>query len=259
MSTGGLAVTINAMPLYFGTAQYVLGVTVFICDLLIFSTLTCLMLTRFVLYPSTIKNSWLHPHESMFIPCWFLSIASIILGINSFAPSHAGPWIAVLTRVLFWMYISVTFPVSVLLYITQFFQARESIETMTPTWVLGIFATMLSGTIASQISGSQNSKNGVPIIIAGFMIQGLGFWVFLAIIGVFFQKIFTSRKFPAPSARFGFYMFVGGPGFTTLALVALGRAASTDGVFYMDFILGIPGAGNIARVWADLFGAFFWG
>ncbi|CCG84946.1 protein of unknown function [Taphrina deformans PYCC 5710] len=37
MSTGGLAVTINSMPLYFGTAQYVLGVTVFIIDLIIFT------------------------------------------------------------------------------------------------------------------------------------------------------------------------------------------------------------------------------
>lgn len=38
MSTGGLAVTINAMPLYFGTAQYVIGVTIFILDLIIFTT-----------------------------------------------------------------------------------------------------------------------------------------------------------------------------------------------------------------------------
>lgn len=71
----------------------------------------------------------------MFIPCFFLSIASIILGINSFAVSHTGPWTVVLLRVLFWLYVSVTFPVSVLLYITQFFEARETVETMTPTWV----------------------------------------------------------------------------------------------------------------------------
>lgn len=93
------------------------------------------MITRFVLYPSTIKNCWLHPHESMFIPCFFLSVASIILGINSFAPSHTGPWIVVLLRVLFWLYVTITFPVSVLLYITQFFNAQESVESMTPTWV----------------------------------------------------------------------------------------------------------------------------
>lgn len=44
-----------------------------------------------------------------------------------------------------------------------------------------------------------------------------------------------------------------------MALIGLGRAASVNGVFYTDFILGSPGAGNIARVFADLFGAFFWG
>lgn len=91
------------------------------------------------------------------------------------------------------------------------------------------------------------------------MLQGLGFWVFMCIMACFFAQIFMAKKFPSPSARFGLYMFVGGPGYTTLALVALGRAASSDGVFYMDFILGVPGAGNIARVWADLFGSFFLG
>lgn len=130
-------------------------------------SLTALMLTRFTLYPSTLRNCWHHPHESMFIPCFFLSIAGIILNINSYAISHTGPWTVVLVRVLFWMYVSVTFPVSILLYITLFFNARETLETMTPTWVLPIFCTMLSGTIASQVSTSQTAANGVPIIIAG--------------------------------------------------------------------------------------------
>lgn len=103
----------------------------------------------------------------MFIPCFFLSIASIILNINSFAISHTGVWTVVLVRVLFWLYITITFPVSILLYVTLFYQAKESIETMTPTWVLPIFCTMLSGTIASQVAASQDSSNGVPIIIAG--------------------------------------------------------------------------------------------
>lgn len=37
MSTAGVAVAINVMPLYFGTAQYVIGVTLFIIDLIIFT------------------------------------------------------------------------------------------------------------------------------------------------------------------------------------------------------------------------------
>ncbi|CCG84947.1 protein of unknown function [Taphrina deformans PYCC 5710] len=118
---------------------------------------------------------------------------------------------------------------------------------------------MLSGTIGSQVAANQDPKNGVPIIIAAIMMQGLGFWVSLLTIGIFIQKIFCGTKFPPPSARFGLYMFVGSPGFTTLALVACGRAASSSGVFYMDFILGTTGAGEIARVFLDLFGAFFWG
>lgn len=164
------------------------------------------MITRFILFPSTIKNCWKHPHESMFIPCFFLSIASIILGINAFAVSHTGPWIIVALRVLFWLYVAVTFPASVLLYMSQFFHAKESLNTMNPTWCLGIFQIMLSGTIASQLAANQDSKNGVPIIIAGFMMQGLGFFFSLLIIGIFIQKIFCGTKMPPPSARFGLYM-----------------------------------------------------
>lgn len=63
-----------------------------------------------------------------------------------------------------------------------------TLQSMTPAWILPVFPIMLSGTVASVISGSQPPHQAIPILVAGTTFQGLGI-----LISVFMYSNYIGR------------------------------------------------------------------
>lgn len=62
-----------------------------------------MLLTRFYYYPYTFKASFLHPTESLFVPASVVSFGTILVNISQYGPDYAGPWLAEIVAVLFWI------------------------------------------------------------------------------------------------------------------------------------------------------------
>lgn len=157
-------------------------------------------------------------------PTFFLSISVILSDIQVYGAASTGPWLLVALRILFWVYVAVTFLSGVFQYLLLFTGKPLTIQSMTPAWILPIFPVMLSGTIASGIAGSQPPHHGIPIIIAGFTFQTLGFLVSILMYSNYVRRLMTDGL-PSPNTRPGMFISVGPPSFTGLAYIGMSNAA----------------------------------
>jgi C4-dicarboxylate transporter/malic acid transport protein len=224
MSTGGLALLLSptTQPHTFDGLE-IIGKIVYIFDLVIFSLITCAMIYRFMQRPALLRESIGHPTEGLFMPTVFLSLASIIGGINIYGIPSCGPWLVVVYRVLFWLYFALTFILAVGMYYMLFSSPSLKVEDMTPAWDLPIFPVMLSGTVASLGASNQPVEYAVPMIVAGVLAQGLGMIVSVLMYACYIHRM-IQYGFPSPTSRPAMFIAVGPPAFTSLALIGMADA-----------------------------------
>lgn len=190
MSTGGIALLLANTPHKF-RALTVLGDVVFILDICLFLLLTVGISTRFILYPKAFGASLRDPTESLFFPTFWISLLSIFANIQEYGVPHCGQWLIATLRVLFWMYAAFTFVGAVGQYCYLFAAKQQTLQSMTPAWILPIFPVMLCGTFASVITASQTPEHALPILIAGITFQGLGIMVACFMYGPYLGRLMT--------------------------------------------------------------------
>jgi C4-dicarboxylate transporter/malic acid transport protein len=255
MSTGGLALLLhpNNQANTF-TGLLTIGKVVYIFDLVAFSLITIAITYRFIRRPQLLKESLTHPSESLFVATAFLSLASIIGGMNLYGVPECGPWLLVVYRVLFWIYFAVTFLIACGHYYLLFSSPALKIQDMTPAWDLPIFPFMLSGTIASIGAGKQPPTHALTMIVAGLTAQGLGM-----IVSVIMYVMYVHRMiewgFPAPKGRPAMFIAVGPPAFTSLALIGMANAFPQNTTYFGE---NGPATTNTLRLLATMVAIFIW-
>lgn len=252
MATGGIATLLNAQPNTFPGLKTI-GKVVFIYDLVLFVAFTAMISARFIMFRGTFMSALTHPTESLFIPTFFLSIVNIFNCIQAYAVPVCGPWLLVVQRVAFWIYLACVFVLATGQY-TYLFTAppnRLTVQSMTPAWLLPIFPAMLTGTFASQIVKTQPPEHQATIIIAGITMQGLGWMVSFLMYGVYITRL-MQYGLPEPKLRPGMFIAVGPPSFTGLALIGISTSVPSDyGVFAEN-----PGMAEMMKQLALLFAMY---
>lgn len=225
MSTGGFALLLDVTPNRF-PGLTTIGKVVYIFDLVLFVLLCAAITTRFIFKPGALPRSLKHPQESLFFGTFWLSMPTIIAGMNNYGVSTigaGGEWLVVTIRVLFWIYVACTLLVALFQYWYLFTAKEMTIHSMMPSWILPIFPQMLSGTVASVIASNQPPAQRLPIIVAGVTCQGLGMMVSFMLYGIYIGRLMQDGL-PAPSMRPGMFIAVGPPAFTALALIGMSNA-----------------------------------
>jgi len=206
MSTGGIALVLSQTPHRF-RGLTTIGEIVFILDLILFVFICSGIAARFIMFPKAFVASLQHPTESLFFPTFWISVANILSNIQIYGVPHAGPWLVVVVRVLFWIYVACTMLVAVGQYSFLFTGKQFTRQSMTPAWILPVFPIMLSGTIASTIGADQPASETLPVLVAGVTFQGLGI-----LIAIFFYSLFLGRLMteglPSPNLRPGMFIAV---------------------------------------------------
>jgi len=237
MATGGLALLLNGgtQPHSFDGLNTI-GKVVYIFDLVVFVTLCSCMTYRFVRWPKTFLESITHPTESLFLGPLFLSTATIISCMGRYGEPNTGPWLIWVLRILFWLYVALTFILAVSQYALLFTSPKLKLIDMTPAWDLPIFPFMLSGTIASVTGGMQPPEHAVPILVAGITAQGLGFTV-ATLMSVLYVRRMIEFGLPPPAARPAMFIAVGPPSFTALALFGMAMNFPRNYINYFSYYL----------------------
>ena len=256
MSTSGIALTLALTPHRFPGLD-IIGLVILIMDILFFSFTTVALGLRFALHRHTFRKACTHPMEALFIPTFFLAIAAFLCSIEEYGDMFIhGSAINGLHRfsgAIFWVYLAVTFAVSVFQYhmLAVVKEGRRlTVNSMTPTWILPIFPVMLAGTLASVFSKYQPADQALAMLGAGLAAQGLGMLVSIFMYSTYLSRLMT---FGLPFQRPGMFIAVGPPSFTGAALVNM--AADIPRVFEeasRSHLTSIIGTENIAILAAGI-------
>ncbi|OBR09633.1 C4-dicarboxylate transporter/malic acid transporter [Colletotrichum higginsianum IMI 349063] len=269
MSTGGIALLLGQTPHRFRGLDTI-GLVVFLLDVVLIFLITAALCLRFSFFRKTPAKAITHPSEALFIPTFFLSIAAALSNIQHYAVPKCGPWLVVTMRVCFWVYLVVTFFLSVGMYHLLFTGRRRlSLDSMTPAWILPIFPVMLSGTLAAFMAATQPPDQAAAMLGAGLAAQGLGFLISAFMYATYLSRLMTIGL---PVQRPGMFIAVGPPSFTAAALVSMGaqvpRLITSADSFISDslsstaYLTGMENPGTVAfavRAMALFSAVFLWG
>ncbi|KAH7150360.1 voltage-dependent anion channel [Dactylonectria estremocensis] len=252
MSTGGIALLLHGAPHRFPGLD-IIGKIFFLLTVVLFIGLVAGIAYRFYSTPPALKASLMHPTESLFFPCFLLSVATILANTAAYGVPATGPWLAVALRVCFWIYAAVSVISAIVQFFALFNGARLPIHSMTPGWILPIFPAMLTGTLASAIMPSQPPEQRLPILVAGVTYQGLG-WIVASLIYPLYLGRLMQDGLPAPAMRPGMFIAVGPAGYTTLALIGMARSIPSDYGYFAAY----PAAEQVLRILALWVGLWIW-
>ncbi|KAJ5520668.1 C4-dicarboxylate transporter/malic acid transport protein [Penicillium fimorum] len=253
MSAGGLALLIANQPNKFQGCREI-GLAIYIINLLLFSLLCSLMAARFIIHGGAL-NSLRHEREGLFFPTFWLSVATMITGLDKYFGDNAAPSFTTTLEVLFWIYCFCTFTLAVVQYSFVFTSHTYRLQTMMPSWILPAFPIMLSGTIASVIASRQPERAAIPIVTAGMTFQGLGFCLSFMMYSHYIGRLMESGL-PCREHRPAMFICVGPPAFTALALV--GMAQGLPATFRVMGSEDTAADGRMIEILAFTAGAFLW-
>ncbi|CAJ2511407.1 Uu.00g070320.m01.CDS01 [Anthostomella pinea] len=251
-STGGITILLSQTPYQFHGLQTT-GVVVFILNLVLFLIFCAAMITRFVLHPHMIKHSFTNPPEPLFVGSFMLSMATSIICMERFGVSHTGVWLVVAIRVLFWIYAAITLLYATIEWVVIFAASPFKPIKMNPAVFLLIFNTMLTGTIAASIAGSQPPYHRLPILVAGIAYQGLG-WIVSVLLLAWFLGSLLENGLGSPNLRPGLFMPVGSARYTIVSLIGCARYIPPGYGFFARF----PNAVEILQLVALWVSIFLW-
>ncbi|KAI0973085.1 voltage-dependent anion channel [Xylaria arbuscula] len=251
-STGGVAVMLSQTPFQFHGLQTV-GVVVFILNLVLFVCFCTAMLTRFILHPNLFKKSVTTPPECFFLASFWLSIATTIICMQRFGVQHSGPWLVVVIRVLFWIYAAVTLLYYTTIFATLYLKPIIKPGELQPAVFLAAYNTMLTGTVAGSIAGSQPPAQRLPIIVAGVAYQGLG-WMLCLILMPWFVGNTIGNGPGGPNQRPNLFLAVGSAGYTIVCLISCSQYLPNGYSYFARHPTGV----EILQVMADWISVFLW-
>jgi len=252
-STGGLAIILAECPKQFD-GLHTIGAVVFVLNIVLWLTFTGLTVTRWILQPAKFKSSFTQPPECFFYGSWWLTIATIIIGMQFFGVPHSGPWLITAIRVCFWIYAACTLLSSVVVFVLMSKHSHLPNPGANPAILLTAFHTMLTGTIAAAIVKEQPLEHRLPMMIAGVGYQGYGWILCMFYLSFIFNSVLQNGFPPANSTRPGFFMLVGTAGYTIVVLLGNARGAPTDYGYFSTH----PMAAEILLIVATWTGVFLW-
>lgn len=165
MSTAGISLLCSLFPpIYRYKGLTELGTAIFVLAIVFQLAIISLLISRFMLFPSTIPPALTRPSHTLFLGTILLSLTTILCNVQMYVVPHAGPRLPAALSVSFWIYLVSTF----VLYVTQYYLlfaattpvSKRNHKTMklgdvTSAWLLSVFPIMLAGTLAAFFLSSK--------------------------------------------------------------------------------------------------------
>ncbi|KAJ2895501.1 hypothetical protein MKZ38_006404 [Zalerion maritima] len=227
MATGGIANLLHSIP-YRSEWLRVSGVCFYLFNLLLFITNCVLITMRFWMRKGSFVGSFTDQVESLFIPSFVVSIATILINTCEYGLERTGPWLQHCLEYMFWMYIILAVASSASMYLVLWSTTMFPIHTMTPVWVFPAYPLLLTAPFASNLIAQAGLKNhtihAMSIAICAVTVQGTGFLISFMVIASFLYRLMT-QKLPKDTQRPGVFISIGPSGFTVAGIVHLGSMA----------------------------------
>lgn len=210
MSTGAIATVLSETPNRFPGLE-VIGKMFFILDIVMFVAFTSAICSRFIAVPQKLAKSLHHPNEGLFFGAFWVSVALILNGTQTYGVPSCGPWLIKALEISFWIYSTIVLLVAIFLYFVLFQKERMEVSDAMPAWIFPIYPLLVVGPLAGTLIPTQPSQAAYRMWVGAIMFQGLAWTVALMMYAIFTQRLMSSAL-PPPPMRPGIFISVGPAG-----------------------------------------------
>ncbi|EMD00607.1 hypothetical protein BAUCODRAFT_28950 [Baudoinia panamericana UAMH 10762] len=258
MNTGILSILMHQLPWQFrGLA--ILSTIMFVFNIVLFTTFFIVLLLRITFFPKAIVESMSsNPTELTMtgaVPiAWFTIVSQVGLTVST-APwgGHAFFLVAV---VFWWVGTAVMVSIAITVIVMLSKTTITSTKDMSPALVIPFVGTTtdaLVGGLITSYSAHINAPVAVPVIIVGYLLTGIGFFVSLMVYAAYFVRL-MNHGLPPPPQTPSLLLLVGPCGQTSAALQALGNAASMNFGKYNRGVFLTSSAASVLSTIGTFFG-----
>ncbi len=112
----GLQLILRIVPFRFPGLETI-GVIFFLFNVLLFLLNIVMITLRFHYHPETLRASFLHPTERLFVPSAVVSFGTILINISQYGVPNSGHWLSSAVLFTFWLDVALAFLASSGIYL----------------------------------------------------------------------------------------------------------------------------------------------
>ncbi|KAL5524419.1 SSU1_3 [Sanghuangporus sanghuang] len=238
MGTGAITIIFNIFPYSSSRGLQITALSFLIFNLILFVLLTLLTLARYILFPDLFRPSLLvHPTQSLFLGCFPMGFATILIGAVDVVYGYFGFGGAGLVWAL-WALWWVDVAVSVLVCFGQlyfmFTRQAHSLSRMTMIWLLPIVTLIVVSAagvvIAQALLSLPSSSNSLMLshvyltMAVSTLLVTVGLMLSLSVMVIYILRLMT-YKLPEGLGIFSVFLPLGPLGQAGFTYVVLGEVA----------------------------------
>ncbi|KAF8538780.1 voltage-dependent anion channel [Trichophaea hybrida] len=265
ISTGAVSLLLFNLP-YGIHSIWVLGSVIYIIALILFLITLITHLVRFIVRPSLLPGSMVHPVEGQHISSLPAALGILIINGATYAEKLHG-YNSHAIRSFFWIYIVLSFIFGISSPLVQFCkgpQNRRTTREFTSTEITGTLPLLLAGPTAAVVLAHlkpTQHRTALGIMAFGVILQGMGI-----LLSLLFQSSLLNRLhrdgFPPAKQRPALFLASIPPALTSWSCTALAQQALRHFPVKATAPGGNPGfvVGGVALSYVGVaLGLVFWG
>lgn len=256
MGTGAVSILLHTFP-YPARWLYWLSIVVFCFEILLFTTLTIIIILRFILYPAQWSVMINHPTQSLFIAAFPMGFAQIIFMMVYVCSPIWGEWVTYLAWAMWIFDAAVSIAIILLIpFLHMKVKTHRELVSFTALEMFPFLAAMVaSGTGAVVSSALANPQRALVTVIASYILMGISLPLSFIVTTIYTQRLML-HKLPPRAVIVSVFMPIGPPCMGGIAAIVLGQT-SLD-VFPKTNIIH-PLAGPIFYSLGILLALMLWG
>lgn len=214
MSTGALSIMLHQIPFHAHWLDIVSDI-VFVLNIVLFLIFTFISTLRYTMYPRLFLAVLRHPHQSLFLATFPVSLAALINMIVLVCVPAWGQGFAIFAWVLWWIdsvlavitCFHLTWVMYVLFFHKSYFQSRiladknyrlsnrrHDLEEMTALYLIPIVAIVIAATSGALVAGAlKNNQHQLWTLAISYIFWGIGTPLSWIILTIYFLRMAIHR------------------------------------------------------------------
>ncbi|RCI03848.1 hypothetical protein CU098_012707 [Rhizopus stolonifer] len=216
MGTGIVSILLYNFPFPF-KGLHIIAIVVFFINVTLFCLCTILSLARYIMFPSVIQLMLKHASQSLFvgtIPMGLTTITNfcILLGYVDVA------------FVLWCIELVLTVMSCLVIPYYLIIHHHHRLESMNGTWLLPIVPAVVTAASGGLLAQHINVTRGMVVLIMSFIMMGMGLFLALSIIVIYFYRL-AIHKLPPKEVIVSSFLPLGPLGQGAYGMIQLGLAS----------------------------------
>ncbi|KAI9709836.1 MAG: hypothetical protein M1828_002353 [Chrysothrix sp. TS-e1954] len=231
MNTGILSILLHQLPY---NAQWMRDCSsiLFVFNLLLFTFFTIVHIIRLIRFPRSALQQANDAEGASFWACAPIALLTIVaqLGLTASQASWGSHAFTVVAYVFWWFAQGWVFCMAPLVYLFLAKTAQFQDKPLSPAIILpavGVSTASVVGATVANFSHDMSARLAVPLVIWGYMLNGIGAFLAFFVYALFLQRMFV-KGIPEPAKIPSLMLLVGPMGQAAGALMQLGTVAEKD-------------------------------